>query len=799
MLDKLIKSVPTPRPARRANIIGFLNHLSALVLLVSIAAAKAGPAMYHDGWIDFNKNGRKDVFEDPTQPIPKRVANLMRQMTLDEKIGQLSQGDCLDIAETLFAKRLAAGTIGSFLDGSAAIETPTVRNRLQRIVVEQSRLGIPLILGHDAIHGFRTAFPIPLGQACAWEPELFERTQAISAREAAAGGVDWTFAPMIDLAPDPRWGRIAEGFGEDPWLGALDAAASVRGFQGTNPAAPDRVVACLKHYVGYGAAQGGRDYNTTEISEFTLRNFYLPQFKAGVEAGAWTVMSAFNDLPGTPASANWHTLTGILRHEWNFPGFVVSDWKAVEQLTEHGIAADRADAARLALTAGVDMEMVSTTYVDTLKAQVKAGKVPIKVVNEAVRRVLTVKFVRGLFDHPYVDEALCRTAFVRPDALVLAREAAAKSCVLLKNRDRALPLSRQAGNIALIGPLAEDAEELVGSWYSRVHAADTTSLADGIKAKLGHEARLTVARGCAISEGGKPRYHVQDYRLIEEKIVPGPGEIDQAVAAAKAADVVLLALGEPRDWSGEDAARSHLDLPGRQMELFEAVAAAGKPVIVILFNGRPLTLGPLADKAAAILEAWQPGVQGGNGVADVLFGDAEPTGRLTTSFPRSLGQLPVFYNHYNTGRPELGNYVDGPRDPLYPFGYGLAYTTFEYGAPQLSAQALGTGGTITATISVKNTGARSGTEVVQLYIRALSSPVGTRPVRELKGFKKVRLAPGESREVAFTLAARDLGCYDTNGRWRVDPAKFQLWLSKDSASGAPLDFELRGGKTLDPR
>ncbi|HEX7618150.1 MAG TPA: glycoside hydrolase family 3 N-terminal domain-containing protein, partial [Verrucomicrobiae bacterium] len=407
------------------------------------------------GWIDLNKNGKKDVYEDSSRPVARRVNDLLKRMTLGEKIGQLWQVNYDTTPDKTFVDKLKRGEISSFLDGSTLIETPVMRNKLQHIAVEQSRLGIPVILGHDVIHGFRTVFPIPLAQACAWEPDLFQRTQAIAAREAAAAGIDWTFAPMVDLARDPRWGRIAEGFGEDPWLGALDAAANVRGFQGTNVADPDRVVACMKHYIGYGAAEGGRDYNTTEISEFTLRNFYLPQFKAGVDAGAWTVMSAFNELSGMPASANRHTLTEILRGEWKFPGYVISDWDAVNELIPHGVAADEAGAARLGITAGVDMEMVSTTYPDTLALQVKAGKIPRSVVDEAVRRVLTVKFEKGLFDHPYVDEARCQTAFLRPDAIALAREAAAKSCVLLKNENGALPLSKAAKRIALIGPLAQ--------------------------------------------------------------------------------------------------------------------------------------------------------------------------------------------------------------------------------------------------------------------------------------------------------------------------------------------------------
>jgi beta-glucosidase len=484
--------------------------------LFALARAGASPEMYHDGWIDLNKNGKRDVYEDSRQPVAKRVSDLLHRMTLDEKLGQLNQVDMEPDSVTRYGDRLPNGGVGGFLANGAAIENPALRNRLQHIVVEQSRLGIPIIAGHDSIHGFRTVFPIPLAQACAWEPELVERTQTISARETAAAGLDWTFSPMVDLARDPRWGRIAEGFGEDPWLGCLDAAAAVRGFQGTNVAAPGYIVACMKHYVGYGAAEGGRDYNTTEIPDYTLRNFYLPQFKAGLDAGAWTVMSAFNALNGVSSSGNHFTLTEVLRDEWKFQGYVVSDWKAVEQLIQHGLAADAADAARIALTSGVDMEMVSTAYRDHLKDLVKNGKVPEKVVDSAVRRILTVKFAKGLFDHPYKDETLWEKAFLRPDAIALAREAAAKSCVLLKNSPGVLPISRQATNVALIGPLAEDADELVGSWCSRAHTTDIVPLVDGVRTKLPPNAVLATARGCALTEDGRPRVHVGDYREIKE-------------------------------------------------------------------------------------------------------------------------------------------------------------------------------------------------------------------------------------------------------------------------------------------
>jgi beta-glucosidase len=770
----------------------FTVSFLGLLLAFTVAGAETN-SIYHPGWIDLNKNGRRDIYEDVSRPVARRVEDLLKRMTFEEKLGQLWQAHMQEDANVRFAENLKHGQAGSFLDGSRLIETPAMRNKLQHLGVEQSRLGIPLIFGHDVIHGFRTTFPIPLAQACAWEPELFERTQTVAAREAAAAGIDWTFAPMVDLARDPRWGRIAEGFGEDPWLGALDAAASVRGFQGSNVADTNHVVACLKHFVGYGAAEGGRDYNTTEISEYTLRNFYLPQFKAGVDAGALTVMSAFNELSGMPASGNRHVLTEILRNEWKFPGFVVSDWESVGELIQHGVAAEAAEAARLGLTAGVDMEMVSTTYGDTLAKQVQAGIISPAVVNKAVRRVLTVKFEKGLFDAPYVNEKRWQTAYLQPDAVALAREAAAKSCVLLKNENGALPLSPQIRKLALIGPFAPDAEELVGCWYSRAHTNEIVSIAEGVRLKLNFDFQLSVARGCAISEGGKIRRHIDDFSVIPERPT-GSNEIAEAVAVAREADAVVLTLGEPRDWSGEDASRMSLGLPGRQMDLFEAVIATGKPVIVVLFNGRPLALPRIQEKATAILEAWFPGVQGGNGVADILFGDFEPAGRLTTTFPHSIGQVPIFYNHFNTGRPGVGqykgNYVDGPIDPLYPFGFGLAYTTFAYGEVKLSAPTMKLGGTLMASVTVKNTGTRAGTEVAQLYLRDVAASAGPRPVRELKGFQKILLQPGEARDVTFTVSEKELGYYDVNGKWLVEPGRFQLWIARDSATGRPVEFEL---------
>jgi beta-glucosidase len=759
-----------------------------------IAAADTN-SIYHSRWIDLNKDGRQNPYENSALPVEKRIADLLPRMSLDEKIGQLWQVDLPKKWEPAVIARLQQSQVGSFLGSDATVESATMRNQLQHVAIEQSRLGIPQIFGHDVIHGFRTIFPIPLAQACAWEPKLFEQSETIAAREAAAAGIDWTFAPMVDLARDPRWGRIAEGFGEDPWLGAQYAAACVRGFQGPDVGAPDRVVACLKHYVGYGAAEGGRDYNTTEISEFTLRNFYLPQFHAGVDAGALTIMSAFNCLSGFPASAHRHALTEILRNEWHFSGMVVSDYESVGELVDHGVAADDSDAARIALTAGVDMEMISRTYHDTLKAQIEHGIIPQSVLDTAVRRVLRVKFAKGLFDRPYTDETRAADAFLLADARRLAREAAAKSCVLLKNEHDVLPL-RPGQKIALIGPLAENAQELVGPWHSRAHTNELISLADALREADASSPALVVARGCSLLEPHMIKVPRDITNFLPLPDAPtGTNEIAAAVKLAQAADVVVLALGEPLDWSGEDASRSDVGLPGRQLELFHALAATGKPVVVVLFNGRPLAIPELQQSAAAILEAWFPGTEGAHGVADVLYGAIDPAGCLTATFPRDVGQVPFYYNHYNTGRPGFGeykgNYVDVPTSPLYPFGFGLTYTKFDYGAVQLATNQIARSGSLSVQAPIKNTGHRAGTTVAQLYLRALAASAGPRPVRELKGFQKVTLQPGETRLIQFDIPATDLGYFDTNGRWLVEPGNYQVWIAENSAAEEPADFALQ--------
>ncbi len=718
------------------------------------------PEIYHSGWIDLNKNGVKDVYEDPAQPVEARVDDLLRRLSQAERIGQLLQQHLSENTAGVDAALIAAGGIGSYL-GAAPDAGP--RNQLQRLAVEDSRLGIPLIFGFDTIHGFRTVFPIPLGLSCAWDPQLVERVETVAAAESAAAGVDWVFAPMVDIARDPRWGRIAEGAGEDPWLGGLLAAAAVRGFQGSDFGQPDRVAACLKHYVGYGAAEGGRDYNTTEIGLPTLRNIYLPPFKAGVAAGAATLMSAFNCLNGVPTSGNHFTLTEVLRDQWGFQGFVVSDWKAVAELVHHGFAADRARAAATALSAGVDMEMVSDSYRTELPGLLAAGRVSPATLDTAVRRVLRVKIRKGLLDHPYTAPARLDAAA----ATALAREAAARSCVLLKNADDTLPL-RAGGTIALIGPLADNRAELLGCWAGLGRAEDVVTLREGLAADL-PSAVVRTATGCAPTGDDE-------------------NGLDEAVAVARGADLVILALGEPAEFSGEDSFRSDLGLPGRQQQLFDRIVGAGRPVITVLFTGRPLAVPAVIAKSAAVLLAWHPGGQGGPGVADILTGAVAPSGRLTTSWPSRLGQVPVHYNHLPTGRP-LDDYREGSRDALLPFGYGLTYTRFNYSPTRLSGATL-RDGAITATVTLANTGARAGTEVAQLYLREFACAAGARPLRELKGFQRVTLRPGESREIAFRLAAQDLGCWTADGAWVVEPGRFGLVIAPDSARGTMAEFTL---------
>ena len=682
------------------------------------------------------------------------VEALLKSMTLDEKLGQLQQagGPVEGSPELLVLAR--AGKIGSTLNvrGAKAV------NALQRAALE-SRLKIPLLFGFDVIHGYRTVFPIPLALASAWDPSVAEAAARLSAREAALDGVRWTFAPMVDIARDPRWGRVAEGAGEDPYLGAAMARAYVRGFQGTDPSAADSLAACAKHWVGYGAAEAGRDYSTTEISERTLREIYFPPFKAALDAGALTFMSAFNDLNGVPSSANPFTLTAVLRGEWKFDGFVVSDWDSVAQLIPHGIAADGREAARRGLTAGVDMEMNSRLYAENLPKLIADGRVPLAAVDEAVRRILGVKARMGLFERPLADEARAAGA---PDtaARAAAKAAAIRSLVLLKNDGGLLPLSRKLKRIAVIGPLGDDGAAVLGSWSGDGKAAEATTVLAGLRAAL-PEAKVSYSSGCAVTGGTDAGFTA-------------------AIEAAESAEAVVLVLGEAGDMSGEASSRAFLDIPGRQVELAKAVLMTGRPTVVVLLNGRPLTLSALVENAPAILEAWQPGTEGGAAIADVLLGDANPGGKLPMTFPRTLGQVPLYYNHKNTGRPPeetdhfTSKYLDAPVTPLFRFGHGLSYAKVRLANLKITGE--------NVSVDAVNEGARGGDEVVQLYIRRKAASV-TRPVAELKGFERVTLKPGEKRIVTFKLGAAELGFYGLDMKFGVEPGEYEVMVGTDSVPG----------------
>jgi beta-glucosidase len=717
-----------------------------------------------------------------------RLEALLKRMTLEEKVGQLTQyvygpstGPGINRGD--YRQMIADGSVGSVMNATGAAAT----NELQQIAVERSRLKIPLLFGMDVLHGYRTTFPVPLAMSATWNPQLVQRTAGVAAREAAADGIRWTFAPMVDVARDPRWGRVVEGSGEDPYLAAVFGRAYVRGFQGDRPGDRDSIAACAKHFVGYGAAEAGRDYNSTEISDHTLRNVYLPPFEACLDAGVLTFMSGFHSINGVPASANRPLLDGILRREWGFRGFVVSDWAAVNELIPHGVAADAATAVRKALLAGVDMDMAGGTYLNHLPAEVRAGRVKEAAVDEAVRRVLRVKFALRLFEKPYSEEHIDADA-PAVDDVELARVAAEESFVLLTNggakRPPILPLPAAARTIALIGPLADARADMLGSWAAKGDAANVVTLRDAFVEHAAASGRqLLFEKGCEILSGTE-------------------AATEAAMVAARSADVVLLALGESAEMSGEAASRACLDLPGPQEALLDSLASVGKPIVLVVFSGRPLVLTSYVDSVAAIVQAWLPGLQGGPALVRLLSGAANFSGRLTVSMPRSVGQLPIYYNQLNTGRPDVGTehkyvsrYIDEPNGPLFPFGFGLSYAQFEYSKPALSttvvrASAIRDGTqAVTVTAQVRNVSERDGVAVAQLYIRLRGTSVA-RPVRELKGFQRVTLAGGESRSVRFTLGKDELAFWNAEPDWVIEPAAVTVWVATDAHSGESVELAI---------
>ena len=752
------------RPATCSRLLPFLSIALAALLAAPAAAAPA------PGHTSAGDAAAERAFVDA----------LMAKMTLAEKLGQLNQppgvGNNTGPAAMAGSEdQVRQGQIGSWLGTRGAALTC----RLQKIAVEESRLGIPLLFAYDVVHGMRTIFPVPLAEASSFDPVEVRNAARIAAVEATAHGVHWTYAPMVDIARDPRWGRIVEGAGEDPYLGSVLAAARVHGFQGTDLAAPDTMLATAKHFVAYGAAQGGRDYDVADISERSLHEVYLPPFKAAVDAGAQSIMASFNEIGGVPMHAHRPLIQGLLREQWGWDGVLVSDYTGVMELMPHGVAADRAHAGRLGLRAGVDVDMVSAIYLQDLPAAVEAGRVPPAEVDASVRRVLNAKFRLGLFDDPYrycSDPARPEALTLTPEHRAAARRMAQRSMVLLENEGGVLPLSKSIRTLAVVGPLADEPWAMLGNWVGIGRPEDAVTPLAALKAGSG-ATELIVARGADIEGDDKSGF-------------------DEAVRAARRADAVLMFLGEHPEMSAEANNRTSLDLPGVQEQLALAVAATGKPVVVVLLNGRPLSTGALQGMVPAILEAWFPGVEGGNAIVDVLFGEVNPSARLPVTVPRNVGQIPIYHAHRNTGRPPAkdnkfsSKYIDVPWTPLYPFGYGLSYTSFEYDAPQLaSARLAADDPRQRVRVRVTNTGARAGAEVVQLYLRDDVASV-TRPVRELRGFERVELQPGESREVEFALGFEDMALYDAGMKRVLEPGTFTVFTGGSSLAEQSARFEV---------
>ena len=684
----------------------------------------------------------------------KQIESLLSQMTLEEKILQLNQytmgrnNNVNNIGEEV--KKVPA-EIGSLIYYDT---NPTLRNNVQKKAMEESRLGIPIIFGYDAIHGFRTVYPISLGQACSWNPELVEKACAVTAQEARMSGVDWTFSPMIDVARDPRWGRVAEGYGEDPYTNGVFAAASVRGYQGDDMSAEDRIAACLKHYIGYGASEAGRDYVYTEISRQTLWDTYLLPYEMGVKAGAATLMSSFNDISGVPGSANHYTMTEILKERWGHDGFIVSDWGAIEQLKNQGLAANKKEAAVYAFNAGLEMDMMSHAYDRHMKELVEEGKITMAQVDESVRRVLRVKFRLGLFERPYTPVTSEKERFFRPQSMDIAAQLAAESMVLLKNENQILPLTDKK-RIAVVGPMAKNGWDLLGSWCGHGKDTDVAMLYKGVETEFAGRAELRYALGCSTQGDNREGFA-------------------EALEAARWSDVVVLCLGEMMTWSGENASRSSIALPQIQEELAKEVKKAGKPVVLVLVNGRPLELNRLEPISDAILEIWQPGVNGALPMAGILSGRINPSGKLAMTFPYSTGQIPIYYNRRKSGRGHQGFYKDITSDPLYPFGHGLSYTEFKYGVVTLSASKVKRGEKLSAEIAVTNTGKRDGLETVHWFISDPYCSI-TRPVKELKYFEKQSIKAGETKTFRFDIdLERDFGFVNEDGKRFLETGEYNI-------------------------
>jgi beta-glucosidase len=728
------------------------------------------------------------------------ISNLMSRMTLDEKIGQLNlltggEATTGSAVSTNVETKIRNGQVG----GIFSLTTPGRIRKAQEIAVNHTRLKIPIIFGQDVIHGYKTTFPIPLALSCTWDLPLIRQTARIAAIEATADGLNWTFSPMVDISRDPRWGRISEGSGEDTYLGSQIAKAMVRGYQGDDLSKYNTMMACVKHFALYGAAEAGRDYNTTDMSLDRMYNDYLPPYKAAVEAGAGSVMTSFNDINGVPATANRWLMTEVLRKQWGFKGFVVTDYTAVNELTDHGLG-DLQTVSALSLNAGVEMDMVGEGFLTTLKKSLKEGKVKQQQIDHACRLVLEAKYKLGLFDDPfrYCNEERAKTEILKPEHLKYAREVAGQSFVLLKNERQILPL-KKTGTVALIGPLANTGVNMPGTWSVNSDLANTKSLLESMTAIVGNNVKILHSLGAnLLADTAYQKRATMFGRDIPRDNRPEEELIKEAVAIAKKSDVVLAALGESSEMTGEASSRTNLEIPDVQKRLLQALLKTGKPVVLVLFSGRPLVLKWENENVPAILNVWFGGTEAGSAITDVLFGDVNPSGKLTATFPQNVGQIPLYYSHKNTGRPLpegkwfskfRSNYLDVSNDPLYPFGFGLSYTTFEYSNLTLSQSSFKAGGSINASITVKNIGSREGKEVIQFYIRDLVGS-STRPVKQLKGFQKISLKAGETKNVTFKITAEDLKFYNSDLKFAAEPGDFKVFIGPNSRDVIESQFRL---------
>ncbi len=732
--------------------------------------------------------------------IDKRVDSLISLMTLEEKIGQLnlpSAGAFVtgSVESSDIAKKIEEGKVGGLFN----IKTVANIKEMQKIAVEKSRLKIPLIFGMDVIHGYESVFPIPLGLSCSWDMKLIERSARIAATEASADGINWTFSPMVDLSRDPRWGRISEGSGEDPYLGSQIAKAMVTGFQGNDLSANNTIMSCVKHYALYGASEAGRDYNTTDMSRHRMYNEYFPPYKAAVDAGVGSVMASFNEIDGIPATANKWLLTDVLRNQWGFKGFLVSDYTGVSEMINHGIGDLQTVSAR-ALDAGLDMDMVSEGLLTTLGNSVKEGKITEQQITEACRRILEAKFKLGLFDNPYkyCDDTRAKSEVFTAANRAEARSTATQSFVLLKNSDNVLPL-KKTGTIALIGPLADAKENMTGTWSVAARFSESISVLEGLKKAVGTDAKILFAKGSNLTEDEVLEKNSTLFGKSLHRDMRTAAQLrEEAVRIAKSADVIVAAVGEAAEMSGEAASRTNIEIPETQKELIKALLKTGKPVVLVLFTGRPLVLVWEEENVPAILNVWFGGSEAGDAIADVLFGDVNPSGKLTTTFPQNVGQVPIYYAHKNTGRPLSGpwfqkfqsNYLDVSNEPLYPFGFGLSYTTFSYSDVKLSSASMAAADSLVVSVDVTNTGTREGKEVVQLYIRDVVGSI-TRPVKELKAFEKINLAAGETKTVKFTLHQNDLSFYNADLKFVAEPGEFQVFVGGNSKDVKQAKFVLK--------